>query len=176
MGMSTELLQLQVPTRAANDNSQNIASTNYVDRAISTAAGVAATEYSSTKTQTTVAATDVATITPSATIDGAAGTVTFSVVSDDGAEANVQMSRRHYSIVKNASATTVAISAAGTQADSTKASVSGTFAPTVATLTATVVGSVVTFTITTANTTGTQAHATIKATFRDYTGKVVTML
>jgi hypothetical protein len=176
--MPTELLDLEVPTRAANDNSLKIATTEYVDRAISTSAGVSATEYSSSKTQTVVAATNVATITlANGAIDGAAGTVTFSVVSDDGTEANVQESRRHYSAVENAGGTvTVAISAAGTQADSTKASASGTFSPTVATLTATVASKTVTFTITTANTTGTQAHATIRTTFRDYTGKVVTML
>jgi hypothetical protein len=98
--MSTELLDLEVPTRAANDNSAHIASTGYVDAAIGTAAATSATEFSGTKTQTTVAATNVATITlANGAVDGAAGT----------------------------------------------------------------------FTITTANTTGTQAHATIKATFRDYT-------
>jgi hypothetical protein len=176
--VSTDLFQLEVPTRPAGDNSGHVASTEYADRAVANLSSVSATEYSGTKTQTTVAATSVATITlANGAIDGAAGTVTFSVVSDDGTEANVQESRRHYSAVENAGGTvTVAISAAGTQSDSSKASTSGTFAPTVATLTATVSSKTITFIVTTANTTGTQAHATIKVVFRDYTGKVVTIL
>jgi hypothetical protein len=180
--MSTNIFDQQAPTRPAGDNSSNIANTEYADRAaanaLAAASATAGTEFSGTKTQTVVAATNVATIIlANGAIDGAAGTVTFSVVSDDGTEANVQESRRHYSLVENAGGTvTAAISAAGTQADSSKASTSGTFAPTVATLTATVSGKTVTFIVTTANTTGTQAHATIKVTFRDYTGKTVTIL
>jgi hypothetical protein len=180
--MATELFDLEAPTQAAGDNSTKIANTAYADRAaanaLATASATSGTEFSGTKTQTTVAATNVATITlANGAIDGAGGTVTFNVVSDDGTEVNAQESRRHYSIVENAGGTvTVAISAAGTQADSTKASVPGTFAPTVATLTATVSSKTVTFIITTANTTGVQAHATIKHVFRDYTGKTVTIL
>lgn len=135
-------------------------------------------EKSGVKTQTSVATTNLASITLSGIPDGAGGVIGIVIVSTDGTESNTYTLWRQFAITKGTSGTIGAsgVSFAGTQDQINRNSAAGTFGPGTPTVGITVSGDTCTINVATSNSTGTQTAATIYFVIRDYTGHVITLL